>query len=225
MLYKIPKLNDKKTILICLSSGKYEKIYLGKVLENKNKIDYQNTDSEFNQLDKNHKNETNANIGIKKICKVIYKKLKDQYSFGDQNSNYLIVIITDCDKAPLNIYDRLKNAIKDEISKLKFNATDYYFVFSYKGFECWMQFYYNKNIHLENNPRCIKKKVKNDIKNKADTIFNNHKKAVENYYEMTKYIEPMNSYTTIENNKDIPYSDFPYLFKFLDEKYNTEILI
>lgn len=85
-----------------------------------------------------------------------------------------------------------------------------------------MQFYYDSGNELIKNIGKIKKKVKKDIKNGKDIIFNNHKKAVGNYYKMVKYSEPVSSYEEIE---EIPYSDFPYFFKFLDENYDTEILI
>lgn len=225
MSYRIPNLTNKQTksTLICLSSGQIEKIYLEEILKNKNKIDYHNTDSELNQLDFRHKNEEKASKAIDGICDIIKYKLNDQLSFGRQNSDYLLVVITDCDKAPFIAFDKLKKTIKNIISNN--NGIKYYFVFSYRGFEDWMQFYYNDGNKLIKNIRKIKKKVNKDIKNGEDIIFNNHKKAVENYYEMTEYRNPVDSYAEIEIKLKTPYSDFPYFFEFLDENYNTEILI
>lgn len=90
-----------------------------------------------------------------------------------------------------------------------------------------MQFYYTKNINdsFEKDLKSIKNEVKKDIKNGENTIFKNHKKAVDNYYKMTKYSNPVGSYIEIEKQEEIPYSDFPYFFEFLDENYDTEILI
>lgn len=155
MSYRIPNLNVKTT-LICLSSGQIEKIYLEEILKNKNKIDYHNTDSELNQLDFRHKNEEKASKAIDGICDIIKYKLNDQLSFGCQNSNYLLVVIMDCDKAPFIAFDKLKKTIKNIISNN--NGIKYYFVFSYRGFEDWMQFYYNDGNELTKNPKSIKKK-------------------------------------------------------------------
>lgn len=214
-------ISKTKTTLICLSTGKYEKIYLGEIL--KNKINYHNTDSELNQLDYRHENEDMEIKAIKGICDTINRKLDDQLSFGNQNSDYLLVVITDCDKAPFSAFDNLKNAIENIISNNdNFNDIKYYFIFSYRGFEDWMQFYYDNDNELIKNPKSIKNEVKKDINDGSITIFNNHKKAVDNYYKMVKYSEPVSSYEEIE---EIPYSDFPYFFKFLDENYDTEILI
>ena len=90
-----------------------------------------------------------------------------------------------------------------------------------------MQFYYTKNINngFEKDLKSIKNKSGNDISGKEDIVFNNHKKAVDNYYKMTNYTTPLSSYTEIGKQEEIPYSDFPYFFEFLDENYNTEILI
>lgn len=75
-----------------------------------------------------------------------------------------------------------------------------------------MQFYYHNGKELIEKPKNIKNKVKKDIKNGENTIFKNHKKAVDNYYEMTKYSNPVDSYTEIGKQEEIPYSDFPYFF-------------
>ena len=89
-----------------------------------------------------------------------------------------------------------------------------------------MQFYYTKNINdgFEKDLKSIKNEVKKDIKNGEDTIFENHKKAVDNYYKMTSYTTPLSSYTEIGKQEEIPYSDFPYFFEFLDENYNTNLI-
>ncbi len=222
MNHNIQNLTKIKTTLICLSTGKYEKRYLEKILKNKNKINYHNTDSELNQLDYRHENKDMEIKAIKGICDTINGKLNDQLSFGNQNSDYLLVVITDCDKAPFSAFDNLKNAIKNIISNNgNFSDIKCYFIFSYRGFEDWMQFYYDNGNELIKNLKSIKNQVKKDINDENITIFNNHKKAVDNYYKMVKYSEPVSSYEEIE---EIPYSDFPYFFEFLDNDYNTDIL-
>jgi len=229
MSYKKPDIFKTKTTLICLSSGQIEKVYLYKILKDNNELYYHNNgkDKELDQLVKRHKKDNSIDKVIdgicKNICDIIDLKLNDQLSFGNQNTDYLLVIITDCDKAPFYAFDNLKNSVKNIISNNEnFNDIKYYFIFSYRGFEDWMQFYYDSGNELIKNIGKIKKKVKKDIKNGKDIIFNNHKKAVGNYYKMVKYSEPVSSYEEIE---EIPYSDFPYFFKFLDENYDTEILI
>ena len=227
---KIPNIFKTKTTLICLSSGQYEKRYLEKILKDKNELYYHSNgkeDKELDQLVKQHKKDNSIDKVIDGICKdiccIVNRKLDDQLSFGNQNSNYLLVVITDCDKAPFSAFDNLKNAIENIISNNdNFNDIKYYFIFSYRGFEDWMQFYYDNDNELIKNPKSIKNEVKKDINDGSITIFNNHKKAVDNYYKMVKYSEPVSSYEEIE---EIPYSDFPYFFKFLDENYDTEILI
>lgn len=199
MSYKIPDIFTTKVTLICLSSGQIEKAYMEEMLKYKNEIDYHHTGSELNQLDFRHENEEKASKAIDGICYIITRKLNDQISFGSQNSNYLLVVITDCDKVPFLAFDRLKNTIKNIISNDdKFNGIKDYFVFSYRGFEDRRQFYYNDGNKLIKNIRKIKKKIKKDIKNGENTIFKNHKKAVDNYYKMTKYSNPVGSYIEIE---------------------------
>lgn len=127
--------------MICLSSGKIEKVYLEKIL--KNKIDYHNTYSKLNQLDCRHENEDMASKAIDSICDIINRKLVDQFSLGNQNSDYLLVVIMDCDKVPFSTFYNLKNAIENIISNNNFNDIKYYFIFSYRGFEDWMRFYYD----------------------------------------------------------------------------------
>lgn len=233
---KIQNIFKTKTTLICLSSGQYEKIYLEKILEDKDLIYYHNNgerDKEIVQLVKQHEKDNSIGRVIdgicKDICDIIKSKLNDQLSFGNQNSDYLVVIITDHDRAPLYSFDELKNEINklvSEYSSIFSYKLIHKFIFSHKGFEAWMQFYYTKNINddFEKDLKSIKNKSEYDISNKDSIIFNNHKKAVENYYKMTKYSNPVGSYTEIGIKKEIPYSDFPYFFEFLDNDYNTDIL-
>lgn len=241
MSYKIPNLTDKQTkaTLICLSSGQIEKIYLEKILKDKDLIYYNNDkeDKELNQLIKQHGKQNSIGKVINGICEdircIISSKLNDQLSFGNQNSDYLVVIITDHDRAPLYSFDELKESINNELNRLKdkyssvfFYELIYRFIFSHKGFEAWMQFYYTKNITdgFEKDLKSIKNKSENDISGKEDIVFNNHKKAVDNYYKMTSYTTPLSSYTEIGRQEEIPYSDFPYFFEFLDTHYKTKIL-
>lgn len=243
MSYSIPNLTKTKAkaTLICLSSGQIEKVYLEKILKDKNELYYHSDgkeDKELDQLVKRHKKDNSIDKVIDGICKdiccIVNRKLDDQLSFGNQNSDYLLVVITDHDKAPLDSFDKLKKSIDNEINKLvdEYSSIFSYelihkFIFSHKGFEAWLQFYYTKNINddFEKDLKSIKNKSEDDISNKDSIIFNNHKKAVDNYYKMTKYSKPLGSYTEIGIKKEIPYSDFPYFFEFLDENYDTEILI
>ena len=84
-----------------------------------------------------------ASKAIDSICDIINRKLVDQFSLGNQNSDYLLVVIMDCDKVPFSTFYNLKNAIENIISNNNFNDIKYYFIFSYRGFEDWMQFYYD----------------------------------------------------------------------------------
>ena len=122
---KIQNIFKTKTTLICLSSGQYEKIYLEKILEDKDLIYYHNNgerDKEIVQLVKQHEKDNSIGRVIdgicKDICDIIKSKLNDQLSFGNQNSDYLVVIITDHDRAPLYSFDELKNEINAEINRI-----------------------------------------------------------------------------------------------------------
>ncbi|TXJ13516.1 hypothetical protein [Brachyspira aalborgi] len=149
MSYKKPDIFKTKTTLICLSSGQIEKVYLYKILKDNNELYYHNNgkDKELDQLVKRHKKDNSIDKVIdgicKNICDIINRKLVDQFSLGNQNSDYLLVVIMDCDKVPFSTFYNLKNAIENIISNNNFNDIKYYFIFSYRGFEDWMQFYYD----------------------------------------------------------------------------------
>ena len=113
MSFTIPNINNKKTTIICFSTGIYEKKYLSAILESSNNIDYFDNYSELNQLDKRHRDVDMADKAIEEISQAIKMRLEPILSFGEQNSNYILVIITDCDKAPFDAFNKLKNNIKE----------------------------------------------------------------------------------------------------------------
>ena len=90
MSFTIPNIKNKKTTLICFSTGIYEKKYLSVILENhKKNIDYFDNYSELNQLDKRHRDVDMADKAIEEISQVIKMRLEPILSFGEQNSNYI----------------------------------------------------------------------------------------------------------------------------------------
>lgn len=219
MSFNIPNINDKKTTLICFSTGIYEKKYLSAILENhKKSIDYFDNYSELNQLDKRHRNEDKADKAIKEIYETIKMGLDTLLSFGEQNSNYILVIITDCDKAPFDAFNKLKNSVLDILNIFNFEI-DYHFIFSYRGFEDWMKFYL-KDGETISNLHDIKDDIKSLIKEKNSSVFDRHKEAINKYKRFTDYNSPLDNYESI---KDYPYSDFPYFLEYLEQKYNIPI--
>ena len=165
MSYKKLDIFKTKTTLICLSSGQYEKRYLDKILKDKNELYYHSNgkeDKELDQLVKQHEKDNSIDKVIDGICKdiccIVNRKLDDQLSFGNQNSDYLLVVITDHDRAPLDSFDKLKKSIDNEINKLvsEYSSIFLYklihrFIFSHKGFEAWLQFYYDNDNELIKN--------------------------------------------------------------------------
>ncbi len=162
MSYKTPDIFKTKTTLICLSSWQIEKVYLEKILKDNNKLYYHNNSEEYNkfeQLVKQHEKDNSIDKVIdcicKDICNIVNRKLDDRLSFGNQNSDYLLVVITDHDRAPLDSFDKLKKSIDNEINKLvsEYSSVFSYklthrFIFSHKGFEAWMQFCYHNGKEL-----------------------------------------------------------------------------
>ncbi|WP_240516531.1 hypothetical protein [Brachyspira sp. G79] len=96
---------------------------------------------------------------------------------------------------------------------------DYYFVFSYRGFEDWMKFYL-ENGEFISNLQNIKDNIKSMIKEKHSDIFGRHKEAINKYKQFTSYDLPLNNYESISN---YPYSDFPYFLEYLEQKYHIHI--
>ena len=224
MSFTIPNIKNKKTTLICFSTGIYEKKYLSAILENNKNVDYFDNYSELNQLDKRHKNEDKADKAIEEISQIIKMRLDPILSFGEQNSNYILVIITDCDKAPFNAFNKLNNNIKELKCYIENEIDiqiDYYFIFSYRGFEDCMKFYL-ENGECISNLQNIKDNIKSMIKEKHYDIFSRHKEAVNKYKQFTNYNSPLNDYQYI--NK-YTYSDFPYFLEYLEQQYNLHNII
>lgn len=223
MSFTIPNINNKKTTLICFSTGIYEKKYLSAILENnKENIDYFYNDSELNQLDKRHRDEDKADKAIEEISQIIKIRLDTLLSFGDQNSNYILVIITDCDKAPFDAFNKLKNNIKELKCYIEDEICiqiDYYFVFSYRGFEDWIKFYLENGASVSN-LQSIKENIKFMINEKDTNIFSRHKEAITYYKQFTNSNSQLDDYETINN---YPYSDFPYFLEYLEEKYHITL--
>lgn len=218
MSFTIPKIKNKKTTLICFSTGIYEKKYLSAILESSNNIDYFDNYSELNQLDKRHIDIDMADKAIEEISQAIKMRLEPILSFGEQNSNYILVIITDCDKAPFDAFNKLKNSILNILNIFNFEIY-YYFIFSYRGFEDWMKFYLENGKNISN-LKNIKKKINNYIDKKDSIIFERHKEAINEYKQFTNYNSPLDNYETINN---YPYSDFPYFLEYLEDKYKISL--
>lgn len=219
MSFTIPNINNKKTTIICFSTGIYEKKYLSAILESSNNIDYFDNYSELNQLDKRHRDVDMADKAIEEISQAIKMRLEPILSFGEQNSNYILVIITDCDKAPFDAFNKLKNNIKELKCYIEDDSCiqiDYCFVFSYRGFEDWMKFYLENGVSISN-LQSIKENIKFMINEKDTNIFRKHKEAINYYKQFTNSNSQLDDYETINN---YPYSDFPYFLEYLEEKYN-----
>ena len=219
MSFTIPNIKNKKTTLICFSTGIYEKKYLSVILENhKKNIDYFDNYSELNQLDKRHRDVDKADKAIYEISQTIKMRLDPILSFGEQNSNYILVIITDCDKAPFGAFNKLKNSILDILNIFDFEI-DYHFIFSYRGFEDWMKFYLKDGEYISD-LQSKKDDIRVLINEKNFSVFNRHKEAINKYKQFTNYHLSLDDYKTINN---YPYSDFPYFLEHLEEKYNIPI--
>ncbi|MEI0557950.1 hypothetical protein [Brachyspira intermedia] len=218
MSFTIPNIKNKKTTLICFSTGIYEKKYLSAILESSNNIDYFDNYSELNQLDKRHRDEYKADKAIEEIVQIIKIRLDNLLSFGEQNSNYILVIITDCDKAPFDAFNKLKNSILNILNIFDFEI-DYHFIFSYRGFEDWMKFYIENGASISN-LQSIKENIKFMINEKNTDIFSRHREAINKYKQFVNYNSPLDDY---KNIIDYPYSDFPYFLEYLEEKYNIPI--
>ncbi|MEI0702735.1 hypothetical protein [Brachyspira intermedia] len=237
MSFTIPNLlqESEKNKLICLSTGIYEKKYLYFLLENYREIidyicnpselelienirKYPNFHKDFNQIDYRYKNADEASKAINEILEIVKLKLEDQFALVNDNSNYILVMITDCDRGPLDAFNKLKNDVMEVINTFN-SKIDYYFIFSYRGFEDWMKFYLeDKKINFK--LKYIKKEIKLLIKEKKSTIFNRHREAINKYKQCTNSNSPLDDYETIN---DYPYSDFPYFLEYLEEKYNIPI--
>ena len=218
MSFTIPNINNKKTTLICFSTGIYEKKYLSAILESSNNIDYFDNYSELNQLDKRHRDVDMADKAMEEISQVIKMRLEPILSFGEQNSNYILVIITDCDKAPFDAFNKLKNSILNILNIFNFDI-DYHFIFSYRGFEDWMKFYL-KDGETISDLQDIKDDIKLFINEKDTNIFSKHKEAINCYKQFTNSNSPLDDY---KNITDYPYSDFPYFLEYLEQQYNIPI--
>lgn len=237
MSFTIPNLlqESEKNKLICFSTGIYEKKYLYFLLENYREIidyicnpselelienirKYPNFHKDFNQIDYRYKNADEASKAINEILEIVKLKLEDQFALVNDNSNYILVMITDCDRGPLDAFNKLKNDVMEVINTFN-SKIDYYFIFSYRGFEDWMKFYLeDKKINFK--LKYIKKEIKLLIKEKKSTIFNRHREAINKYKQCTNSNSPLDDYETIN---DYPYSDFPYFLEYLEEKYNIPI--
>ena len=218
MSFTIPNINSKKTTIICFSTGIYEKKYLSAILESSNNIDYFDNYSELNQLDKRHRDVDMADKAIEEISQAIKMRLEPILSFGEQNSNYILVIITDCDKAPFDAFNKLKNSILNILNIFNFDI-DYHFIFSYRGFEDWMKFYL-KDGETISDLQDIKDDIKLFINEKDTNIFSKHKEAINCYKQFTNSNSPLDDY---KNITDYPYSDFPYFLEYLEQQYNIPI--
>lgn len=238
MSFTIPNLlqESKKNKLICLSTGIYEKKYLYFLLENYREIidyicnpselelienirKYPNFNKDFNQIDDRYKNADEASKAINEILEIVKLKLEDQFALVNDKLGYILVMITDCDKGPLDAFNKLKNDVMDIIDKNNYKI-DYYFIFSYRGFEDWMKFYLeDKKINFK--LKDIKKEIESLIKEKNPQIFNGHRDAINKYKQYTKYDLKLDNYQTINNN--YPYSDFPYFLEDLENKYKISL--
>ncbi|WP_300369521.1 hypothetical protein [Brachyspira sp.] len=237
MSFTIPNLlqESKKNKLICLSTGIYEKKYLYFLLENyrgiidyicnpseleliENIRKYPNFNKDFNQIDNRYKNADEASKAINEILEIVKLKLEDQFALVNDNSNYILVMITDCDKGPLDAFNKLKNDVMEIINSNNYKI-DYYFIFSYRGFEDWMKFYLDDE-QINSKLKDIKKEIESLIKYKKSNVFNMHREAINKYKQFTNSNSPLDDY---EHITDYPYSDFPYFLEYLEEKYNIQI--
>lgn len=191
---------NKKYYLYCFSPGETEFEYFKKYINEKlnDKIDFSPKKEFITQINPNIKNENKDSL-IKDIINSIDKRIpSNEYGAGK-----IIAIITDCDKTdPKNINDlrlRFQNKFKDKTL----------FILNYQALESWLEYYYDKKTNKE--------EMRRDIVEHWDKIFkNNHDNAVNKYLKEHNQKEPssIDNYSNIGHNK---YSDFPYVFKYLDE--------
>lgn len=191
---------NKKYYLYCFSPGETEFEYFKKYINEKlnDKIDFSPKKEFITQINPNIKNENKDSL-IKDIINSIDKRIpSNEYGAGK-----IIAIITDCDKTdPKNINDlrlRFQNKFKDKTL----------FILNYQALESWLEYYYDKKTNKE--------EMRRDIVEHWDKIFkNNHDNAVNKYLKEHNQNEPssIDNYSNIGHNK---YSDFPYVFKYLDE--------
>ena len=237
MSFTIPNLlqESEKNKLICFSTGIYEKKYLYFLLENYREIidyicnpselelienirKYPNFHKDFNQIDYRYKNADEASKAINEILEIVKLKLEDQFALVNDNSNYILVMITDCDRGPLDAFNKLKNDVMEVINTFN-SKIDYYFIFSYRGFEDWMKFYLKDGEYISD-LQSKKDDIRVLINEKNFSVFNRHKEAINKYKQFTNYHLSLDDYKTINN---YPYSDFPYFLEHLEEKYNIPI--
>lgn len=237
MSFSIPNLlqESKKNKLICLSTGIYEKKYLYFLLENYREIidyicnpselelidnirKYPNFNKDFDQIDGRYKNADEASKAINEILEIVKLKLEDQFALVNDNSDYILVMITDCDKGPLDAFNKLKNGVTEIINSNNYKI-DYYFIFSYRGFEDWMKFYIENGASISN-LQSIKENIKFMINEKDTNIFSKHKEAINYYKQFTNSNSQLYDYKTINN---YPYSDFPYFLEDLENKYKISL--
>lgn len=191
---------NKKYYLYCFSPGETEFEYFKKYINEKlnDKIDFSPKKEFITQINPNIKNENKDSL-IKDIINSIDKRIpSNEYGAGK-----IIAIITDCDKTdPKNVNDlrlRFQNKFKDKTL----------FILNYQALESWLEYYYDKKTNKE--------EMRRDIVEHWDKIFkNNHDNAVNKYLKEHNQKEPssIDNYSNIGHNK---YSDFPYVFKYLDE--------
>lgn len=237
MSFNIPNLlkESKKNKLICLSTGIYEKKYLYFILEDYKRMieyvfnpselelidnikKYTNFNKDFNQIDGRYKNAYEASEAINEILNIVKLKLEDQFALVNDNSGYILAMITDCDKGPFDAFCKLKKDVMKLINSNDYKI-DYYFIFSYRGFEDWMKFYIDNGENLIN-LKNIKKDIMSMINEKNPQIFNGHKEAINKYKQCTNYNLPLDNYESINN---CPYSDFPYFLEYLEDKYKISL--
>lgn len=237
MSFTIPNLlqESKKNKLICLSTGIYEKKYLYFLLENYREIidyicnpselelienirKYPNFNKDFNQIDDRYKNADEASKAINEILEIVKLKLEDQFALVNDKLGYILVMITDCDRGPYDAFFKLKKDVKKVLNNIN-NKIDYYFIFSYRGFEDWMKFYIDNGENVRN-LRSIKKDIMSMINEKNPQIFNRHRDAINKYKQYTNYNLPLDNYETINN---YPYSDFPYFLEDIENKYKISL--
>ena len=216
MSFTIPNLlqESKKNKLICLSTGIYEKKYLYFLLENYREI----IDYICNQIDDRYKNADEASKAINEILEIVKLKLEDQFALVNDKLGYILVMITDCDRGPYDAFFKLKKDVKKVLNNIN-NKIDYYFIFSYRGFEDWMKFYIDNGENVRN-LRSIKKDIMSMINEKNPQIFNRHRDAINKYKQYTNYNLPLDNYETINN---YPYSDFPYFLEDIENKYKISL--
>lgn len=195
---------DNKYYLYCFSPGDKEREYFKKYIQEtlKDRINYNDINPNISQINSNIINENNKDKLIFKIIQYIERRY---CGINEQGKGKIIVIITDCDKAKLKYMNDFRFKFKSKFGDKSI------FILNYQSFEDWAFLYYGN--------KKTKDEIYRDISEHWNSIFRGkHDKVIAEYFKTINY--PNKETKSIENYNEIHfkrYSDFPNVFKYLDD--------